>query len=55
MCALREFRGGKLKNDQNFLPKFNGFVRAGDIRALENAILTTFQTIFLREHNRKCD
>lgn len=37
------------------MPLFNGFFRAGDVRAVENSILATYQTIFLREHNRICD
>ena len=49
-CALRTFKNGKLKvnvkNNEDFLPLFNGFFRAGDVRAVENSILATYQTIF---------
>lgn len=59
-CALRTFKDGKLKistgkNGEELLPLFNGFFRAGDVRAIENSILATYHTIFLREHNRLCD
>lgn len=39
----------------NHLPIIDGFHRAGDIRAIENTILASYHTIFLREHNRLCD
>lgn len=37
------------KND-----RFRSFL-AGDVRANENLILTSYHTVFLREHNRLCD
>lgn len=53
VCALRTFKGGKLKtsrgkNGEELLPLLNGFFRAGDIRAIENSILATYHTIFVR-------
>lgn len=55
-CMLRSFEGGKLKTSRgNLLPLINGELRAGDIRAIENVVLASFHTIFMREHNRLCD
>ena len=56
MKRLREFKGGKLKLDNNLLIKDeNGTFLAGDIRVNENIGLTAIQTIFAREHNRQCE
>jgi hypothetical protein len=58
-CALRSFKNGKLKTSGNpgeeLLPLFGTFFRAGDVRAIENAVLASYHTIFVREHNRLCD
>lgn len=52
--SLRTFQGGLLKtSDGDLLPYGDdGFFLAGDIRANENAALTSMQTIWMREHNR---
>ncbi|MEZ5944458.1 MAG: peroxidase family protein [Planctomycetaceae bacterium] len=65
--ALRTFEGGHLKtSDGNLLP-FNtdgldnaggpsdSLFLAGDVRANENVLLTSMQTIWVREHNRIAD
>ena len=36
-------------------PHVNKYFVAGDIRANENPFLTSFHTLFVREHNRLCD
>ena len=66
-AALRTFEGGKLKTSEGDLLPFNedGFDNAGgpsdtlflagDVRANENAALTTMQTVWVREHNRLAD
>ena len=53
---LRTGNGGKMKAPGNLLPKdlSNLFV-AGDERVNENVFLTTYHTLFVREHNRLCD
>ena len=57
---LRSFAGGKLKIESNgLLPTSDqregqGFV-AGDHRATENPLLSSLQTLWVREHNRICD
>lgn len=33
----------------------HGLYEAGDIRANENIVLTSYHTIFVREHNRLCN
>ncbi|WDQ16319.1 peroxidase family protein [Rhodopirellula sp. P2] len=55
--SLREFVGGRLLiTDDGLLPTDeNDVLMAGDIRAAENIILTSMQTLFLREHNRLAD
>jgi len=53
-ASLRTFQGGLLAtSDGDLLPYGDdGFFLAGDIRANENAALTSMQTIWMREHNR---
>lgn len=55
--ALREFVGGRLLiSDDGLLPTDeDGGILAGDIRAAENVVLTSMQTLFVREHNRLAD
>lgn len=55
--ALREFVGGRLLvTDDGLLPTDeNGGLLAGDIRAAENAVLTSMHALFVREHNRLAD
>jgi hypothetical protein len=52
---MRAFEGGLMlvEGDNNFLPRGeDGFYMAGDIRANENAALTSMHTIWVWEHNR---
>lgn len=62
--ALRTFSGGMLKTSDGDLLPFNldglpnaggpsaELFVAGDVRANENAVLTSMHTLFVREHNR---
>ena len=58
--ALRSFEYGKLKLDSDGLlytidqREGKGF-HAGDSRATENPLLSSLQTLWVREHNRICD
>lgn len=36
-------------------PRFSKWFVAGDVRANENALLSTIHTLFVREHNQLCD
>lgn len=51
---LRTFEDGLLKTSEGDLLPYgeDGFFLAGDIRANENAALTSMHTIWVREHNR---
>ncbi len=57
-ASLREFTGGRMRLSAGDLPPLNtedpGRVAflCGDIRADENLLLTSLQTLLLREHNR---
>ncbi|WP_421726348.1 peroxidase family protein [Bauldia sp.] len=54
-AALRD-EGGKMLIDENgLLYSTGGGVLAGDVRAAENAALTSLHTLFIREHNRWVD
>lgn len=61
---LRSGKGGKLRTGQkNLLPLDSAnpnpvqkkFFLAGDARASENSMLISMHTLFMREHNRRCD
>lgn len=66
-AALRTFEGGKLKTSEGDLLPFNEeglenaggtsdtLFLAGDVRANENAALTSMHTVWVREHNRLAD
>ena len=53
---LRTWKDGKLKTSSNgkLLYKKNGLFVSGDSRVNENLLLTSYHTIFVREHNRLC-
>lgn len=52
-ASLREFAGGRMILIHRLLPQdAAGFFLAGDIRSNENIVLTSFHTLFVREHNR---
>nr|CAA6803965.1 MAG: Peroxinectin (EC [uncultured Thiotrichaceae bacterium] len=52
--SLREFSGGKMTvNESGMMPKNDeGHYMSGDVRANENAGLTSMHTLWVREHNR---
>ena len=54
---LRSFTDGKLRTSgDNLLPvDDDGLFIAGDARVNENVVLSSYHTLFLREHNRLCD
>lgn len=54
---LRDFSGGKLTvNESGMMPKNDdGHYMSGDVRANENAGLTSMHTLWVREHNRVAD
>lgn len=56
-ASLRSFEGGRmLTSEGDLLPiGEDGFFLAGDIRANENAALTSMHTLWVREHNRLAD
>ncbi len=56
-ASLRSFQGGKLKTSTGeLLPTDSkGSFLAGDSRVNENPELTSLQTLFVREHNRKAE
>ena len=52
--SLRTFSDGLMTTSSGDLPPLDdGSFVCGDIRANENVALTSMQTVFLREHNRK--
>ena len=54
--SLRQFTGGYMKAPGGLLPRdSNNLFQAGDERVNENVFLTSYHTIFVREHNRVCD
>ncbi|MEZ5534732.1 MAG: peroxidase family protein [Thiolinea sp.] len=55
--SLRSFSGGKLlANEVGMMPKNDeGSYMGGDVRANENAGLTSMHTLWMREHNRVAD
>ncbi|CAN0353770.1 unnamed protein product, partial [Ectocarpus sp. 4 AP-2014] len=56
-ASLRSLEGGRmLTSEGDLLPiGEDGFFLAGDIRANENAALTSMHTLWVREHNRLAD
>jgi peroxidase len=52
---LLPYNTGGLPNQNNGQTPANQLFLAGDIRANENLLLTSMQTVFMREHNRLVD
>ena len=52
---LLPYNTGGLTNQNNGPTPSNQLFLAGDIRANENLLLTSLQTVFMREHNRLVD
>lgn len=68
--SLRELSGGRLRSsgqENELLPRNTDgadnaptshdprFFLAGDVRANEHSVLTSMHTLFMREHNRRCE